>query len=311
MIFNNKLFYFFCVIFCFVFLPSCSRSQLVSRRCFVMGTVVEVLCPSEAGATIVFDEFKRLDRLFDYFSDASEVSRLNKAGSIKASEELKVLIRESIEFSRDSNGAFDITCAPVVDIWKKAIRNKALPDEAEIKKALRLTGWDNISLDENSGRVAFKKKGMKIDLGAIAKGFALDCAVRKLKAKGINSALINAGGQIYCLGTNAGRPWKVGIQDARKKGDVIGSLYLDTKAVATSGDYEQFFEINGRRYCHIIDPRTGYPADSGLGSVTVVADNGITADVLATAIFVLGENKGLELAKRFKVSDVRMIKEVR
>jgi thiamine biosynthesis lipoprotein len=139
---------------------------------------------------------------------------------------------------------------------------------------------------------------MKIDLGAIAKGFALDCAVSKLKEKNISSCLINAGGQIYALGERSGAPWKVAIQNPRKP-EITGILELKDKSASTSGDYEQFFLKNGKRYSHILNPATGYPADSGIISVTVIMDNGLAADALSTAIFVLGKTKGAELASKF------------
>jgi len=139
---------------------------------------------------------------------------------------------------------------------------------------------------------------MKLDLGAIAKGFAVDVAVKKLKELGVNSCLINAGGEIYCLGRKHGKPWKVGVKHPRSS-DMIEYLELENKAVATSGDYEQFFLLQDTHYSHIIDPRTGCPADSGIVSVTVIADDCLTADALATSIFILGKTDSRELIKNF------------
>ena len=293
----------------FAFLSGCFKEVYFTRRGFAMGTFIEVTCLSESGAKIVFDEFKRLEGIFSNFSDTSEVSRLNKTGRLYAGTELRALIKESIQVSRESNGAFDITCAPLVDIWKKAIKNKSLPDKREIKKALSLVGYKKIHLDESAGLVSFRQKNMEIDLGAIAKGFAIDSAIERLKASGINSALVNAGGEIYCLGTRSGKLWKVAIQDPRKCRDNIATLLLSNKAISTSGDYQQFFEIKAKRYSHIIDPHTGYPVDKGIIQVTVVADDATTADFLSTAVFVLGEKQGLELAKKFKATTVRIVRQ--
>ena len=152
--------------------------------------------------------------------------------------------------------------------------------------------------------VKFKVLGAKIDLGAIAKGFAVDCAIRKLKEQGISSCLINAGGDIYCLGDKSGKPWKVALQNPRQSG-LLDHLKLKDRAVATSGDYQQFFIKGSKRYSHILDPRTGYPADRGVISSTVVAPDCLTADALATAIFVIGKDKGSLLAQKFK--DVELI----
>jgi len=293
----------------FVFVSGCSERAYFTRRSFTMGTFLEVTCPSENGTKIVFEEFKRLEGILSNFSDTSEVSRLNKTGRLYVGRELKALIKKSIQVSRESNGAFDITCAPLVDIWKKAIHDKVLPEKKEINRALSLVGYKNIYIDENTGLVIFLKKNMAIDLGAIAKGFAIDSAIEKLKALGVNSALINAGGEIYCLGTRSGRPWKVAIQDPRKSKDTIAVLPLSNKAISTSGDYQQFFEIKDKRYSHIIDPHTGYPVDNGLIQVTVVADDATTADFLSTAVFVLGEKEGLKLTKKFNATKVRIVRQ--
>ena len=146
--------------------------------------------------------------------------------------------------------------------------------------------------------VEFQNPGMQIDLGAIAKGFALDCAAKKLKENGINSCLVNAGGQIYALGNKSGQPWKVGIR-GKNKSEIIGLLELKDQSASTSGNYEQFFFKNGRRYCHIIDPRTGYPVEHRVTSITVISERGLDADALSTTLFVLNQEEGEKLLKKF------------
>lgn len=275
-----------------------------------MGTYVEVISPDMRAPGIVFREIQRFENLLSKYKPDSEVTKLNESGKLKASPEAFYVIKKSVEFWRASDGAFDITVAPLVDLWGFTEKRYRLPTDKEIKSALNLVGSDKIILHEEDNVVEFKTPGMKIDLGAIAKGYATDCAVIKLKTAGIKSCLINTGGQIYCLGDNFGIPWKVAIKNPRGK-TVIGYLKLKDKAVATSGDYEQYFFKNNKRYSHILNPKTGYPADSGILSVTVVAQDGLTSDALATAIFVLGKSKGAVLAGRFADTEVRIIEEKR
>lgn len=274
-----------------------------------MGTIIKVTSPDERAAEVVFEEFRDWEEKLSHFKKGSPISRLNRRGKVRTDPEVLGLIKRSLEVSFLSSGTFDITLGPIIDIWKKAIKNKRLPKSKEIDNARKLIGWENIYIDENKGLIKFTKRGMKIDLGAIAKGFALDMAVARLRKEGITSALINAGGDIYCLGTKYGRRWKVGLRHPRRNREITKVYPLSDKAIVTSGDYEQYFTIEGKRFSHIIDPRTGYPADSGICSVTVIAEEATIADALATAIFVLGEKKGLELAKKFNIKEVRISKD--
>jgi thiamine biosynthesis lipoprotein len=159
--------------------------------------------------------------------------------------------------------------------------------------------------------VKFKLPGMKVDLGGIAKGYALDCAAKKLRKSGVKSCLINAGGQIYCLGDRFSEPWRIAIKEG--EGNTLSTKYLKLKnsCVATSGGYEQYFLKSKKRYAHIFDPRTGYPADSGIVSVSVIASNGLTSDTLATAIFVLGRQEGEKLIKQFNGAEARITEKIK
>ncbi len=269
-----------------------------------MGTTIEVISPDKQAADIAFREIKRIENLLSYYRDDSEVSRLNKQGRLEVSPETLFVIKKAGEFWQATQGAFDVTVAPLLELWGFSGGNYRLPDDIKIKETLELIGFDKVRISGNI--IEFKTEGMKIGLGAIAKGYAVDCAARKLKFAGIKSALINAGGDIYCLGDKAGLPWRVAINPAlpsrasrRRNGGVAGYLELKNKAVATSGNYEQYFSVGDTRYCHILDPRTGRPADTGIASVTVIADDCLTADALSTSIFVLGKEKGRELARRF------------
>ena len=290
----------------FALISGCQNQQLYKDNRVMMGTFVEVVSADKRAGGIAFEEIKRIENLLSKYNPQSEVSQLNKLGKLKVSPETFYIIKKAIEFWRLSDGTFDITVAPLVDLWGFTGKKYNLPKDEEIKNTLKLVGSEKIILHDSNNVVEFKTPGTKIDLGAIAKGYAVDCAVEKLKEAGIRSCLINAGGQIYCLGDNFGTPWKVAIKNPRGK-TVIGYLNLKDKAVATSGDYEQYFFKNNKRYSHILNPKTGYPADSGIVSVTVVAQDGLTSDALATAIFVLGKAKGQALVKRFPDIEVKII----
>ncbi|MBU1727014.1 MAG: FAD:protein FMN transferase [Candidatus Omnitrophica bacterium] len=272
----------------------------------MMGTFVEVVSPDESASGIVFDEISRIEGLLSKYKAESEVSRLNNEGRLRVSPETLYILAKSKEFWYLSEGAFDVTVGPLADIWGFNEKKFRVTTESEIKSTLKYVGMDKIDLNNSDNVVKFKIPGIKIDLGAIAKGYALDCSINKLKEKGVKDCLINAGGQIYCLGKKGDTPWKVAVRRPRSNA-LSDKLRLENKSIATSGDYEQFFIKEGKRYSHILNPKTGYPADSGILSVTVISTEATTADALATAVFVLGKEKGLRLAKKFPGTKVEII----
>jgi thiamine biosynthesis lipoprotein len=275
------------------------RKPLYQETQFIMGTFVEVKSPDARASAIVFDEFKKLEAIFNLFDSDSELSRLNDTQKAVVSEPLFDIIQQAQGFYRLTGGAFDVTIGPASILWKKAIASKTLPGPDTVAQALSLVGSDFVYLDAKTKEVALLKSGMRIDLGGIAKGFALDRAVRKLKDAQIDSVLINAGGNIYCLGTNHRAPWRVGVQDPFREGKVLDELVLADKAAATAGDYQQYVEINDKKYSHIVDPKTGYPVQSGIVSATVIAGNAAASDALSTACVVLGLEKSRQLMSRF------------
>ncbi|MFA5145159.1 MAG: FAD:protein FMN transferase [Candidatus Omnitrophota bacterium] len=290
-----------------VLTAGCKNQQLYTDNRVMMGTIVETTSVYKEASGIVFSEMERIDGLLSKYKPDSEVSELNRSGKLNASPDTFSIIKKAKEFWQASGGAFDITVAPLLDLWGFTNGQYCLPREKEIKNTLKLIGSDKIILREDNSVVEFRLSGMKIDLGAIAKGYALDCAADKLRKAGIKSCLINAGGQVYALGDKFGKPWKIAIKGPRG-GNFIGYLELKNKSAATSGDYEQYFIKNNTRYQHIINPKTGYPANSGIVSVTVIASDGLTADCLSTAIFVLGKEKGKALAKSFS-TEVKIIED--
>ena len=316
-------------------LCGCQSKTLYRDSQVMMGTFVEVISPYKDAPNIAFAEIKRVENLLSKYKEDSEIGKLNKLGKLKASPDTFYVLRKAGEFWQISDGAFDITVGPLMDLWgftdKKyhlsspCAQELDLPKKEEIEQTLSIVGFDKIIFNIDGNVVEFKVLGMKIDLGGIAKGYAVDCAVRKLKEHGIKSCLINAGGDIYCLGDKPrssfnpilyfkegrgkfGRPWKVAVKAPRNK-VFWDYLKLKDKAVATSGDYAQYFVNKHKRYAHIFNPKTGYPSDSGVISVTVIAPDCLTADALATSIFVLGKDKGLKLAKRFKDVTAEIIEE--
>ncbi len=314
------------IVFFNLRLSTKQNHQLYKDTYVMMGTFVKVTSPDKKAKDIVFAEIRRIENLLSKYKADSEVSKLNEMSgnfptfhpedpeqsegdegsykSLRVSPETYSIIKKAKEFWLISDGAFDITVGPLLDLWGWTDKQFTVPKEQDIKNILTKIGSDKIILNKKDTVVKFMVPGMKIDLGAIAKGFAVDCAVDKLRKAGIKNCLINAGGDIYCLGDKLGKPWEVAIQNPRAKG-TLERLLLKDQAVATSGNYEQFFLKDKARYSHIFDPRTGKPSDSGLASVTVIAADCLTADALATSIFVLGKVKGEELVKKF--SDVKII----
>ncbi|MDP1853177.1 MAG: FAD:protein FMN transferase [Candidatus Omnitrophota bacterium] len=313
---GRKIFYFFLssILYLLFFgFYGCAVKPYHSQTRLIMGTVMEIVAQDEKAIEAAFKEIEHIDDLMSNYKPESEISRLNKDGQVKASPETLAVVKASKKLFRFSEGAFDITVGPLIKLWnvKGNMQKDAslirIPGEGKIKEALSCVGTNFIDIDEKNSIIRLKKKSVILDLGAIAAGYAVDRAIAVLKQNGVRNALVNAGGEIYCLGKKGFSYWKVGLQNPRKKDGVADIVKLRNRAVATSGDYEQFFVYENKRYAHIIDPRTGYPVDNGIISVSVFADDCTTADALGTAIFVLGKEKGEQLAKRFKNVEVKII----
>ena len=306
------LFYFLT----FLLLSGCSQRPYYKETRLLMGTFVEITCQDNSAIEQAFQEIRKIEAAANNFEPSSEISRLNKDGEIKAGADLLAMVRESLKYYRLSRGAFDITVGPLARLWKEMIKQAdeglkeiEIPSAQEISATLALIGSDKIILDEPRSVIKFSRPGVEIDLGGIAKGYAVDKAVMRLKELGITSAMVNAGGNIYCLGKKHSRKWRIGIQHPRKPQEILFYLELENQAVATSGDYQQYFSSKGRRYSHIIDPKSGYPVDNGVISATIIALDGASSDGLSTSVFVLGKEKGQELVKSLKGVEARIIEE--
>jgi thiamine biosynthesis lipoprotein len=243
----------------------------------------------------VLDEYRRIDAAMSTYRADSEISRINAGAAERAvpiGRELLGLVDISLGISAASGGAFDISYESVGYLYD--FRAGRHPDAAEIAAVLDAVDYRQIVLDRAAQTIRFGRPGMRINLGGIAKGYAVEQGARILRAAGIESALLNAGGDTRVLGDRRGQPWIVGIRHPRAEGEFATRLPLVDEAISTSGDYERFFEEDGRRYHHIIDPATGEPTSTVL-SATVIGPDATMTDGLSTTVFVLGAEAGIAL----------------
>jgi thiamine biosynthesis lipoprotein len=273
----------------------------------LMDTIIDITAygPNrEKAVKAAFDEFRRLESICDRFNPNSQVSKINQMAGIQkvvVDPDVIAMINHSIELSKKLNGAFDITAGALTDLWGIGHKDQFVPTQEEIDKVLPLVDYRMIEVDSTNNTVYLPKKGMKIDLGGVAKGYAIDKAIEALKSSGITSALINDGGDIRVIGAKPdGTPWRVGIQDPRKSDGIIATIpMIEYDTLATSGDYQRFFEKDGIRYSHIINPKTGRQPRE-IASVTLIyKDLNTMSDIPSLGMFVLGVEKGIEALKEF------------
>ena len=270
---------------------------------FCMGTLaMQKVYGNKArlAASETAQRFREIEEMMSASLPGSEIGRLNALagkGGVNLSSETFGVLETSIKYARLSGGAFDVTVGPLVKAWAVTSGEPRVPEPDEVGRLIELVDYKSMLLDRTCLSAKLEKPGQMVDLGGIAKGFAADEAIRIYRKYGIKSAYVNLGGNIAVLGRKPdGSLWRIGIQNPRaERGKHIGILEVSDKAVVTSGDYERYFEKDGRRYHHIIDPKTGYPADSGIISATIAAEASIDADALSTAVFVLGLDRGMEL----------------
>lgn len=268
-----------------------------------MGTAIHVELWSDDPALArragdaVIAEMHRIDRLMSPFKPDSELSRINRDAATRAvpvGAELFALIERSLHFSRLSDGAFDITYAAVGRLYD--YRAGVAPDAAALELARGAVGWQHLVLDAAQRSVRFARPGMRIDLGGFAKGHAVDNSIAILKRMGIAHAVVAAGGDSHVLGDRRGRPWSIAVRDPRDARRVVAVLPLRDTSISTSGDYERFFERDGVRHHHLIDPKTGR-SPSAVRSVTILANDGLTSEGISKCVFVMGLPRGLRLVE--------------
>lgn len=273
------------------------------REDAIMGTAirVELWCEGRDQALeamdAVIEEMHRIDRTMSPYKPHSELSRVNRDAArrpVPVSAEMYALLERALEFSRLSLGAFDITYASVGHLYD--YRAAIAPRDDELEAARAGIGWRQVVLDPRFRSVRFAHPATRIDLGGFAKGHAVDNCVEILRAHGIEHAYVSAGGDSRVIGDRRGRPWTIAVRDPRRAGEAVAVLPLVDTAISTSGDYERFFERNGVRHHHLIDPATGRSPD-GVRSVTILAADGLTAEALSKTVFVLGVERGLPLVE--------------
>jgi thiamine biosynthesis lipoprotein len=274
-----------------------------------MGTEFEVLLPHNCGhhatdlALHALEEVRRIEHLLSIYAPHSDISRINRSaggGFQRVHRDVATVLREAVEISKSTAGAFDVTAGPLVEAWGFTKRHGEKPSVAAIHDALGKTGFEGIEID-GEANVRLKKKGMSINLGGIGKGFAVDRAGLILRAEGIRPFLIH-GGQSSAIARGSQHPdlpgWGVILDHPLRSNHPLGRIWLTDRALATSGSGRQFFHFQGQRFGHVIDPRTGWPVEGIMLSLTVLAPRASQADALATGMFVLGIEESFALAQR-------------
>ena len=281
-----------------LFLTGCSAEsspEPVQGTFFAMDTVMDFTIYGESGLIDQSESLiASLESLVSVTDANSELYAINQTGSGTLTGKASSLMEQALEICRRTDGALDLSIYPIVRAWGFTTGSYQVPDEAEIQALLPLVDYRKIQYDAATGTVTLPE-GMEIDLGSVAKGYAGQLAAQMLREHGVQSALLNLGGNVQTVGAKPdGSPWQIGIKDPQGE-DAMMVLSVEDQAVVTSGGYERYFEQDGQTYWHVMDPSTGHPADSGLISVTIVGDEGVVCDGLSTALFVMGLEKAADL----------------
>ena len=283
-----------------------------------MGTIARIMVTAEnspqanQAISAAFDKIFHIEKLMSDYDPDSQLSQVNQnafKAPIKVDAELFEVLATAKAYSCLSDGAFDVTIGPVVQLWRKAKEDNITPEAGALKKAKAAVGYENLILNTENKTVQFAKEGMFLDLGGIAKGYAIDKAIEILQAGGVKGAMVDIGGDLRCFGTpaNGKAHWLIGLQDPTVEEEkTLLTLNMDDMAVATSGDYRRFFIIDDKKHSHIVNPATADSA-SNLSSVTLIAPTAMAADALATAVTVLGEKKGIDLINKTETAEAILI----
>ena len=286
-------------------LVSCNR-KIPAQTEFVLGTVCTVNLYEKGSAKVyteIFTRLHELDTILSANTDTSNLAAINEGSGIapvKAAPETLIILKEALIYSQKTDGLFDPTVGPLVKTWNIGTDYAAVPSQEKINIALALIDYRKVIINDAEGTVFLTTKGMKLDLGAVAKGYAADEVVRIIAKHGIQRAIIDLGGNVYAFGDkDPETDWTIGIRDPEtQQGNAIISLKIKNKSVVTSGIYERFFEENGKKYHHILNAKTGYPEDNELMSVSIITSVSMLGDALSTSTFLLGTEKGLALIEK-------------
>jgi thiamine biosynthesis lipoprotein len=296
------------ILFIIILTTGCSRQKKVySLTIEKIGTFIQISVFT-SGEKLADEAFNTVSNVFDEVNiqmsahrDDSLLSRINQSsgiGPVKVPPEFFNLIEDSLMYSRKTNGAFDLTVGPVIRLYGFYRREGYLPSEEELKDALSRVGWRKVITDPKASAIFLSESGMSLDLGAIAKGYAVDRAINKLKALGVTDALVNAGGNLYALGDKGGEGWSVGIQHPIHNEKIYLTIEMKNRAVATSGCYQRFVTVGDKTYCHILDARTGLAINNGMQSATIVGPTAEDVDAIATCVMILGPEEGFSFLQK-------------
>jgi thiamine biosynthesis lipoprotein len=282
------------------------KNTVIKEEIYALGTVIQIQiydADEEKAKKAIEESEKRVQEIENKMTvnkEKSEVILINEnsgINSVQVSPDTFYVIQKAKKYSDLSGGAFDLTVEPIVKLWGIGTENARVPKQEEIDALLGLVDYNDVVLDESTNQVKLNREGQAIDLGAIAKGYAGDEVKKILKEHGIKTAFVNLGGNVVTLGSKLdGSPWRIGVQNPLdERGKHIAVIEVVDETLVTSGNYERYFIEDGKRYHHIIDPKTGYPAEAGIISSTIVTNSSIDADALSTSVYVLGLEKGMEL----------------
>ncbi|EDU37749.1 FAD:protein FMN transferase [Clostridium sporogenes] len=298
-----------CICLPLVFVGCDSKSEEpVSRETYLMGTIINIKAYGKNADKAVqasVDKISDIENKMSLNISTSEINKINKNAGIapvKVSKNTFDVVKASLIYSEKTKGSFDITVEPLVSLWGIGTDKARIPSKDEISNALKLINYKDVVINEKESTIMLKRKGQAIDLGAIAKGYTADELKKVLLNHNVSSAFLNLGGNVYVLGNKPDKtPWKIGVQNPLEpRGDYLGIVSVSDKSVVTSGNYERFFERNEKRYHHIFDTKTGYPAEKGLISVSIISNKSIDGDALSTSVYTLGLDEGKKLIESLK-----------
>jgi thiamine biosynthesis lipoprotein len=301
--------------FLLLLLTQCKDSKPISpvrREQFALDTVCQFTFYYKDDIKLEekgFDELHHIESLFDRHDESSELGQMNLNKLEELSPELQELLDRAFYYADITEGLFNPAIGPLVDLWDVGSPDPLIPAPEDIDRVMAHIDWTKIHFKK--GEPPKLPEGISLDLGGIAKGYAADRVRDVFAAEGVESAIINLGGNVLVMGRKPGGDlWKIGVQNPISfRGDYVGILKLDNLSMVTSGNYERFFEVDGVRYHHILDPRTGYPVSNGLSSVTIVTQNSTDADALSTSLYIMGLEKGMDFALEQDFFDVLFITE--
>lgn len=293
------------LLYVIIFLISgCAQEAPLSETRFFIGTVCFISVYDNKNQTALDEAFKKieaLERLLSANMTETEVELVNRNAGIletHVSAETFEVVKKGLEYSAMSGGTFDITIGPLTSLWRIGSSSATVPDAEDLDKAVGLIDFADVEIDGGDYTVFLISQGMRLDLGAIAKGYIADEAAKVLVENGIGSAIINLGGNVVALGSNGGKAWSIGVRNPLSDADeIVGVIQCADKSIVTSGIYERYFEEGGTRYHHILNPATGYPFDNELASVTIVGESSADCDALSTVAFTKGLSDGLALVE--------------